>query len=376
MADELQNDLETLRTKVADLRKYLDVDLKEKRLVEIERNMAAPDFWTSPKAQDVTRERAQVARTIDLWKALQKDVQDSLELKELADMESDAGVLGEIRGKVAELRKRVEDAEVSKMLSGEVDANPANVTISAGQGGTEAQDWAQMLFRMYSRWAEKHGYRLEVLDEQPGEEAGYKSISFRVVGEYAYGNLKSERGVHRLVRVSPFDQNGRRQTSFAAVDVVAEIEDDIAVEINEADLKVDTYRSGGAGGQHVNKTESAIRITHIPTGTIVSCQMERSQHKNRSTAMKMLRARLYDLELQKRMNAINAAHATKMENSFGSQIRNYVLYPYRLVKDTRTGEQTSQADAVLDGDLDAFIRAYLLGKKADKSGKSDDDDDV
>src|SRR3954466_14363971 len=201
MADELQNELESLRTKVAELRKYLEVDYKEKRLVEIERNMSAPDFWTNPRAQDVTRERSQVAKTIDLWKALQKDVQDSLELKELAEMESDQGVLKEIQSKVGELKNRLEEAEISKMLSGEVDPNPANVTISAGQGGTEACDWANMLFRMYQRWAERKGYKLEVLDEQPAEEAGIKSVSFRVVGDYAYGNLKSEKGVHRLVRV-------------------------------------------------------------------------------------------------------------------------------------------------------------------------------
>ena len=374
MADDLQNELEALRTKVTELRKYLEIDYKEKRLVEIERNMAAPDFWTNPRAQDVTRERSQAGKVIELWTGLRKDVQDALELKELAEMENDTGVIREIASKVGEIKERLEEAEIAKMLSGEVDANPANVSISAGQGGTEACDWAQMLFRMYTRWAERNGFKLEVLDEQPAEEAGLKSVSFRVAGEFAYGKLKSEKGVHRLVRVSPFDSNGRRQTSFAAVDVVAEIDDDIVIEIKTEDLKVDTYRSGGAGGQHVNKTESAIRITHLPTGLVVSCQMERSQHKNRSTAMKMLRAKMYDREIRIRQEALDSVNAMKNENSFGSQIRNYVLYPYQLVKDVRTGEETRQSDKVLDGEIDPFIRAYLLGKKADKSKAATDDD--
>ena len=373
-ADELQTELESLHGKVTNLRRYLEVDAKEKRLVEIERAMSAPDFWTNPKAQEVTRERAQVARIVDAWKQLLKDIQDQLELKELAEMENDGGVLEEIRSRVPEIETRIRETELAKMLSGEVDANPADITISVGQGGTEACDWVQMLFRMYSRWAERRGFRVEVQDEQPGDEAGLKSISFTVTGEDAYGYLKSERGVHRLVRISPFDANKRRQTSFAAVDVVAVIEDDIVIDIKDEDLKVDTYRASGAGGQHVNKTESAIRITHVPSGIVVSCQMERSQHKNRATAMKMLRARLYDEELRRRRAAVDAHNAEKNEASFGSQIRNYVLYPYQLVKDVRTGEETSQTQAVLDGDLDAFMHAFLLGKKADKSKASGDDD--
>lgn len=371
---DLQNDLESLRGKIADLRKYLEIDAKEKRMVEIERAMAAPDFWTNQKAQDVTRERSQVAKLIDSWKALDKDVRDQLELKELAEMENDEGIVAEIRKKLPEIRDRITQIELAKMLSGEVDGNAAVVTISQGQGGTEAQDWVEMLFRMYSRWAERRGYRVEVNDTQPGEEAGYKSVAFTVEGEYAYGYLKAERGVHRLVRISPFDANKRRQTSFAGVDVVAVIEDDISIDIRDEDLKVDTYRSGGAGGQHVNKTESAIRITHLPSGIVVSCQMERSQHKNRATAMKMLRSQLYDREIRKRREAIDAHHAEKSEASFGSQIRNYVLYPYQLVKDVRTGEQTSQTQAVLDGEIDPFIQAFLLGKKADKSAAANDDD--
>ncbi len=374
MADELANDLESLRTKVTGLRKYLEVDYKEKLLVEIEHRMSAPDFWTNPRAQDVTRERSQASKIIDTWKSLDKDVKDSIELKELAEMENDAGVLAEIRAKIGEIQTRILQAEVAKMLSGEVDGNPANITIAAGAGGTEACDWASMLYRMYTRWAERKGYRVEVQDLQSGDEAGIKSVSFMITGEYAYGYMKAERGVHRLVRISPFDANKRRQTSFAAVDVVAEIEDTIVVDIKDDDLKVDTYRSGGAGGQHVNKTESAIRITHIPTNTIVACQQERSQHKNRATAMKMLRSKLYDLEVRKRQEAVDASNADKNINAFGSQIRNYVLYPYQLVKDVRTGEETSQSASVLDGEVDRFMEAYLLGKKADKSNKSADDE--
>jgi peptide chain release factor 2 len=371
MADELQNELEDLSTKVQGLRRYLEIDGKERRLKEIEVGMSAPDFWTNPKAQDITKERSQVARIVDTWKSLDKDVRDSIELKTLAEMENDTSVIQDIRSKIPDIRARLRKAEVAKMLSGELDGKSADLTISAGQGGTEACDWAEMLFRMYTRWVERKGYRMEVLDTQPGDEAGLKSVSFRVDGEYAFGYLKAEKGVHRLVRISPYDANKRRQTSFASVDVVAEIEDDIQVDIRDEDLKVDTYRSGGAGGQHVNKTESAIRITHLPTGVVVSCQMERSQHKNRATAMKMLRAKLYDLEVRKRMEVMNAHHAEKSEASFGSQIRNYVLYPYQLVKDVRTGEQTSQTQAVLDGDLEPFIEAYLLGKKADKNDKAD-----
>ena len=374
MDHELQNELEALRTKVNDLRKYLEIDAKEKRLVEIERGMAAPDFWTNPRAQDVTRERSQAAKLVDSWKSLLKDTQDQLELKELAEMEGDQSIVADIKKKLPVILERITQIELAKMLSGEVDANHATVTISKGQGGTEAADWASMLYRMYTRWAERKGYRLEVQEIQPAEEAGYNSVTFTVEGEYAYGYLKSERGVHRLVRISPFDANKRRQTSFAGVDVVAVIDDDIKIEIKDDDLKVDTYRSGGAGGQHVNKTESAIRITHMPTGTVVACQQERSQHKNRATAMKMLRAKLYDLEIQKRLEVFDAANATKSVASFSSQIRNYVLYPYQLVKDVRTGEETSQAQAVLDGEIDRFIHAFLLGKKADKSKAANDDD--
>jgi peptide chain release factor 2 len=250
--------------------------------------------------------------------------------------------------------------ELSQILGEADDRRNAIVSLHPGAGGTEAQDWAEMLLRMYLRWADRKGYRKEILEYQPGEEAGVKSVTFTVEGEYAYGYLKAEAGIHRLVRISPFDANSRRHTSFASVFVYPEIDDTIKVEINENDLRVDTYRSSGAGGQHVNKTDSAVRITHLPTGIVVACQNERSQHKNRAMAMKILRSRLYELEIEKQKEKMEAYHKTKKDIAWGSQIRSYVLHPYRMVKDHRTGIEVGNADAVLDGDLDQFIQAYLL----------------
>jgi len=249
--------------------------------------------------------------------------------------------------------------ELQRLLGGEHDAGNAIVTLHPGAGGTEAQDWAEMLLRMYLRWTERHGYRVELVDQQPGEGAGIKSATFTVEGAYAYGYLKAEAGIHRLVRISPFDANARRHTSFASVFVFPELDDDIEVEIDEADLRIDTYRSSGAGGQHVNKTDSAVRLTHLPTGIVVACQNERSQHKNKSMAMKILRARLYELEQQKQHEKMAELSKTKKDIAWGSQIRSYVLHPYRLVKDHRTGVEVGNADGVLDGDLDAFIEEYL-----------------
>ena len=249
--------------------------------------------------------------------------------------------------------------DLERLLGEEHDAGNAIVTLHPGAGGTEAQDWAEMLFRLYLRWCERRGYKTEIIDLQPGEGAGIKNATFTVTGPYAYGYLKGEAGVHRLVRISPFDANARRHTSFASLFVFPEIDDTVDVEINDADLRVDTYRSSGAGGQHVNKTDSAVRLTHLPTGIVVACQNERSQHKNRATAMKVLRARLYELELQKQRERMNALQKTKKEIAWGSQIRSYVLHPYRMVKDHRTGCEIGNADAVLDGDIDKFIGAYL-----------------
>ena len=266
----------------------------------------------------------------------------------------------EAAAKVAEVTKGMAETELAQILGGADDRRNAIVTLHPGAGGTEAQDWAEILLRMYLRWADRHGYRKEILEYQPGEEAGLKSVTFNLEGDYAYGYLKAEAGIHRLVRISPFDANSRRHTSFASVFVYPEVDDTIKVEVDEADLRVDTYRSSGAGGQHVNKTDSAVRLTHLPTGIVVACQNERSQHKNRAMAMKILRSRLYELELEKQKEKMDTLHKTKKDNAWGSQIRSYVLHPYRLVKDHRTNIEIGNADAVLDGDIDPFIQAYLL----------------
>ena len=262
--------------------------------------------------------------------------------------------------KVAEVSQQVAQFELAQILGSPDDRRNAIVSLHPGAGGTEAQDWAEILLRMYMRWADRRGYRTEILEYQPGEEAGVKSVTFTVAGEYAYGYLKAEAGIHRLVRISPFDANSRRHTSFASVFVYPEVDEDIKVDINEADLRIDTYRSSGAGGQHVNKTDSAVRITHLPTNIVVACQNERSQHKNKAMAMKILRSRLYELELEKQRERMETYHKTKKEIAWGSQIRSYVLHPYRMVKDHRTGIEIGDADRVLDGDLDQFIQAYLL----------------
>ncbi len=282
---------------------------------------------------------------------------------EMADT-GDADATAEFERSVGQIEHRVGELEIRRMLSGEYDRNNAIVTIRPGAGGTESQDWADMLLRMYLRWSERSGYKTELLEYAPGEGAGLKSATFNVIGEYAYGYTRAETGIHRLVRISPFDNAGRRHTSFASVYAIPEIDDSIEVEINDDDLRIDTYRASGAGGQHVNKTDSAVRITHFPSGVVVSCQNERSQHKNKSMCMKILRARLYELERQKQEERLAAVGPVKREAAFGSQIRSYVLHPYRLVKDLRTGIEVGNADAVLDGDIDRFINAYLLQSAA------------
>ncbi len=274
--------------------------------------------------------------------------------------DGEADALAEFERMVGELEKRVAELQLRRMLSGEYDANNAIVTIRPGAGGTESQDWAEMLLRMYLRWAERHGYDAKILEYQPGEGAGIKSATFIIVGDSTYGYMRSEAGIHRLVRISPFDNQGRRHTSFSSVHPLPELDDTIEVDINDDDLRIDTYRAGGAGGQHINKTDSAVRITHIPSGIVVACQNERSQHKNKSFAMKVLRARLYELERQKQEEHLASIGPEQRENAFGSQIRSYVLHPYRLVKDLRTGVEVGNADAVLDGDIDDFIRAFLM----------------
>ena len=308
------------------------------------------------------RERNRLASQTEGLLKLEGDVADTLELVGMAEAESDEAMVADgmatLRGLAADAKRR----EIESLLSGEADANDAYLELNAGAGGTEAQDWAEMLMRMYSRWAEQRGYKVELMEASEGEQAGIKSATLHVIGPNAYGWLKTESGVHRLVRISPFDANARRQTSFASIWVYPVIDDDIDIEIRDADLKVDTFRASGAGGQHVNKTESAIRITHIPTGIIVACQTDRSQHRNRATAMGMLKAKMYEAELQKREAASALVEAGKSDIGWGHQIRSYVLAPYQLVKDLRTGVETGNPSAVLDGDLDAFMAASLAAR--------------
>ncbi|MBI5599595.1 MAG: peptide chain release factor 2 [Deltaproteobacteria bacterium] len=337
-----------------------DPDSKEKELREIEKSSSRPDLWANQaEAQDIMKKKASLEAAVFSFRRIGGIIEDSEVLLALAEEENDAGTAGEAECKAAEAEDALKDLEVKRMLGGENDRLNAIVAIHPGAGGTEAQDWAEMLLRMYLRWAERKGYIAETVDYLPGEEAGIKSVTFTVSGEFAYGYLKSEVGVHRLVRISPFDASKRRHTSFASVFVYPEIEEDIKVDINESDLRVDTYRSSGAGGQHVNKTDSAVRITHLPTGIVVQCQNERSQHKNRATAMKILKARLYELKKREEDEKRSSLHE-KREIAWGSQIRSYVLQPYRLIKDHRTGVEIGDVDRVLGGDIDRLIEAYLI----------------
>jgi len=308
------------------------------------------------------RERNKLERAITGYRQVERELEDQLGLIELGEAEDDAAIVAEAETKLESLRAEVAKRELESLLSGEADANDCYLEVHAGAGGTEAQDWAEMLLRMYVRWAEAHGYKTEWLEESPGEEAGIKSATVKITGESAYGWLKTESGVHRLVRISPFDSNARRHTSFASAWVSPVVDDTIEIEILDKDVRTDTYRSSGAGGQHVNKTDSAVRLTHIPTGIAVAVQSERSQHQNRAQAWSMLRARLYELELQKREAAADALNATKTDIGWGHQIRSYVLHPYQMVKDLRTGVETSNTQAVLNGDIDRFLEAALASR--------------
>jgi peptide chain release factor 2 len=314
------------------------------------------------------RERTRLADAVERQRALEQELEDHAGLAELADEEDDRDTLAEVEAALAALKHRLDHLQIESLLSGEADANDCFLEIHAGAGGTESQDWAEMLLRMYARWAEAHGYKLEWIEESPGEEAGLKSVTVKVVGQNAYGWLKNESGVHRLVRISPFDSQARRHTSFASVWVYPVIDDTIEIEILDKDLRVDTYRASGAGGQHVNRTDSAVRLTHLPSGIVVACQNDRSQHRNRAQAMAMLKARLYEHELQKRREAAEAEEATKSDIGWGHQIRSYVLQPYQMVKDLRTGVEKGNAQGVLDGGIDEFLEAALaqgmLGKEA------------
>ena len=338
---------------------FFDYDARRERLEEVERELEHPDVWNDPeRAQALGRERSMLDKTVNGIRRLSEGLGGAAELLDLAEAEDDEDTALAVVADVDGFARGVEQLEFQRMFSGEMDGANAFVDIQAGAGGTEAQDWAEMLLRMYLRWAESRGWKTELLEVSGGEVAGIKSATFRVEGEHAYGWLKTETGVHRLVRKSPFDSDNRRHTSFTSVFVSPEVDDNIDIEINPADLKTDVYRSSGAGGQHVNKTESAVRITHVPSGVVVACQTERSQHANRDRAMKMLAARLYELEIQKRNAERDAVEATKSDIGWGSQIRNYVLDQSRI-KDLRTGVERSDTQNVLDGDLDDFIEASL-----------------
>jgi len=337
-----------------------DWDVALRRLDELDARSEDPTLWDKPaEAQALMRERQQLADRINAVKAIEKDLADAVEYAELADMEGDEASLEDARAQLKDIKARAAKAELEALLSGEADGNDAYLEINSGAGGTESNDWAGMLLRMYSRWANAHGYSVELVEETAGEQAGIKSATLQVKGPNAYGWLKTEAGVHRLVRISPYDAAAKRHTSFASAWVYPVIDDAIEIEINPADVRTDTYRASGAGGQHINKTDSAVRLTHIPTGIAVACQAGRSQHANRDEAWKMLRARLYELELQKREAAQQALEDQKTDIGWGHQIRSYVLQPYQMVKDLRTGVETSDTQGVLDGDLDAFMGAAL-----------------
>lgn len=341
-----------------------DLEAKSIRLAELERETAQADFWNNAeRAQAVSKEQAELKQILDKFERLNKSMDDLEVMLELACSSGDEELAAELFKELGKAEEELLNFELLRMLSGEHDRQSAILEINSGAGGTEAQDWGEMLLRMYTRWAEKRGYKAELMNLNPGEGAGIKSATLFIEGPNAYGFLRSERGVHRLVRISPFDANARRHTSFASVSVMPDIEQDVKIEVKDDDLRVDTYRSSGAGGQHVNKTDSAVRLTHLPTGIVVACQNERSQHKNKATAMKLLKAKLYELELEKKQNELSQIAGEKRKIDFGSQIRNYVMQPYQLVKDVRSNEQTSNVEAVLDGEIDPFIKAYLLSEE-------------
>jgi peptide chain release factor 2 len=346
-----------------------DADSIRARLEALETESARPDLWDDPEAAGrIMRDKSEVERDVAFFDVLQASLDDAEVLLELAAEADDGATRGEASEKLDEAAAALEDAELRRMLGGEQDQSGAIVSINSGAGGTDACDWAEMLMRMYLRWSERKGHRSEVLDLQEGDEAGLRGVTFTVSGKYAYGNLKAEEGVHRLVRISPFDAQARRHTAFASVSVVPEIDDEIEVELDESDIRVDTYRASGAGGQHVNKTDSAVRMTHIPTGVVVQCQNERSQHKNRSAALKILRARLFERARKEREAEMAAARGEQRQINFGSQIRSYTLHPQQRAKDHRTDLEIGNVSAVLDGDIDRFIRATLLQRSKSNSG--------
>ncbi|QDZ08199.1 peptide chain release factor 2 [Sphingomonas panacisoli] len=360
MRAEAQSHVDTINEALALLRRFLDWDRALRRLDELNARVEDQSLWNDPKAaQEVMRERRRLDEAINATRSIEQELTDNVELVEMAEAEGDAELEGQAVEALAELAKRADHDKIQALLAGEADANDTYVEINAGAGGTESQDWAGMLSRMYQRWGERHGLKVELVDQHSGEQAGIKSATLLLKGENAYGYAKTESGVHRLVRISPYDSAARRHTSFASVWVYPVVDENIEVNYNESDLRIDTYRASGAGGQHINTTDSAVRITHIPTGIVVQCQNQRSQHKNKAEAYNQLRARLYERELAEREAVANAENATKTDIGWGHQIRSYVLQPYQLVKDLRTGVTSTSPSDVLDGDLEAFMAAAL-----------------
>ena len=363
MQAETQAKIESITATIELLRVHVGYDVALARLAELEAQSAEADFWNDQAvAQEAMREKNRLERQLDMITSLQNEMDDTVGLIELGEIEGDQDVVAEAEEVLVQLAVIADKRQLESLLSGEADGNDCFLEIHAGAGGTEAQDWAQMLARMYSRWCETRGFKLQMIEESAGEEAGIKSVTMRIEGENAYGWLKTESGVHRLVRISPYDSSARRHTSFASAWVYPVVDENIEIEIEDKDLRIDTYRASGAGGQHVNKTDSAIRITHLPTNIVVQCQNDRSQHRNRATAFNMLKARLYELELQKREDAASHAAAGKTEIGWGNQIRSYVLHPYQMVKDLRTNVEKGNAAGVLDGDLDDFVEASLAAR--------------
>ena len=366
MVDNIRQTLELLK-------KHINLDMAEKRLAELNDLVEDPSLWDDADlAQKIMRERAILEDKINDFSQLEQGLDDNIELIELAELENDNAIIIEAETAISAMQVKAAKQQIESLLSGEADANNCFLSVKAGAGGTESQDWAAMLLRMYSRWGNAHGYKIELIEESVGEEAGIKSATISINGHNAYGWLKSENGVHRLVRISPFDSNARRHTSFSSITVYPEIDDNIEIEVEDKDLRIDTYRASGAGGQHINKTDSAVRITHIPTGIVVQCQNDRSQHKNRAQAHKMLKARLYERELQIREDQSQDEYEAKTDIGWGHQIRSYVLQPYQMVKDLRTGVEKGNSQAVLDGDLDDFLEATLAHKLEENKNKDND----
>ena len=363
MLEDIKPRLGELQEKLDQMEQSLEVPAKEEKIAELEYKMGEPTFWDdAEEAQKINQELNDVKISVDKYKNLKTKFEDAQTLWEMAVEDEDESLEDEINGDLDNVAEGLENLQLEVLLSGPYDANNAILTLHAGAGGTEAQDWTQMLLRMYGRWAERHGFTVETADLLPGDEAGVKSATLFIKGHNAYGFLKSEKGIHRLVRISPFDANARRHTSFAACDIMPEIDDAVEVDINMADVRVDTYRASGAGGQHINKTSSAVRMTHEPTGIVVQCQNERSQLQNREQCLKMLRAKLFELQQEKKEKELAKLEGDQQKIEWGSQIRSYVFQPYTMVKDHRTNEETGNVQAVMDGDLDPFIRAYLSAK--------------